>query len=420
MRLRIGIVGGSIAGCSAAIILSRAGHDVSVFERSRGGLVGRGGGIATTSAIFEELVSRDIVDSSMPQFRAKDMPFIVRTAEEPETGRRPYAIGLDLRLFHWTELWGQLRRRVPDGLYHQGVAVASAEAIDGEAVELAFEGGERERFDLVLFADGYQSVGRQRVSPESELVYRGYMLWRGLLPESAVEDAPLGNDIPRLSYAHAKGNATAYFVSSAEGSTRAGERAINWACYIPLPRDEVVAFMVDREGIPHQGSLPAGSIRPQEEARLKALMAENLPRWYGDMIKRTEETAVQLIYTSRLSAYAAGRMCVIGDAGVVAPPFTGSGVFKGYQNVNGLLEELQMGGGLEAALGRWSDEQVRLGERLLALGDQMEQAFIWDSIDLTDADNETVADWWKSAVTFPEDFTYEARKRPAQSPPRSW
>lgn len=55
-NLRIGIVGGSLAGCSAAILLSRAGHDVQVYERSRGNLVGRGGGIGTATAVFEGLI----------------------------------------------------------------------------------------------------------------------------------------------------------------------------------------------------------------------------------------------------------------------------------------------------------------------------------------------------------------------------
>lgn len=44
-KLNIGIIGGSIAGCSAAILLGREGHKVDVFERSRGDLVGRGGGM---------------------------------------------------------------------------------------------------------------------------------------------------------------------------------------------------------------------------------------------------------------------------------------------------------------------------------------------------------------------------------------
>jgi 2-polyprenyl-6-methoxyphenol hydroxylase-like FAD-dependent oxidoreductase len=408
MRLSIGIVGGSIAGCSAAILLSRAGHEVSVFERSRGGLVGRGGGIATTGAMFEELTEWDVIDAGMPHFKAGTMPFIVRTDDEPVVGRRPYAIPLDLRAFHWTELWGQLRRRVPDVIYHQGVVVTGARSVGDTAAELTFDSGEAERFDLVVFADGYHSLGRELVAPDSTLRYRGYMLWRGLLPESAVQDSPLGLDIPRLSYAHAKGNATAYFVPSANGSSASGDRVINWACYIPLAADEVEAFMIDAEGQPHDGSIPPGAMRPSEEARLKAHMATNLPEWYGDMVQRTEGTFVQLIYTARLSAYAAGRMCVIGDAGVVAPPFTGSGVFKGYQNVKGLLGLLSEDGDLDTALSRWSSEQVRLGDRLLALGDQMEQAFIWDPIDLRTASADDVAAWWKAAVTFPEEFSYQA------------
>jgi len=409
MRLSIGIVGGSIAGCSAAILLSRAGHDVSVFERSRGGLVGRGGGIGTTGVLWEELVSRDIIDSGMPHFKAREMPFIVRTEDEPATGRVPHAIKLDLRAFQWTELWGQLRRRVPDSAYHQGVAVEWVEAVGSDAVDLIFEDGSAERFDLVLFADGYRSAGRRHVCPETDLQYRDYMLWRGLLPESAVDDAPLGADIPRLSYSALKGNATAYFVPGADGSTSVGERVINWACYIPLPEAELPEFMVDREGQAREGSIPPGALRPEEDARLKALMAANLPDWYGGMVERTQDTFVQLIYTARLPAYANGRMGLIGDAGAVAPPFTGSGVFKGYQNVQGLLEELDRAD-VDSALMRWSRLQVRLGEHLLALGDQMEQAFIWDSIDLATASGDDVAAWWKAAVTFPEEFTYQAEE----------
>ena len=42
--MRVGIVGGSIAGCAAAALLHRAGHDVIVFER-RPGEAGVPGGI---------------------------------------------------------------------------------------------------------------------------------------------------------------------------------------------------------------------------------------------------------------------------------------------------------------------------------------------------------------------------------------
>jgi 2-polyprenyl-6-methoxyphenol hydroxylase-like FAD-dependent oxidoreductase len=38
-RFRIAVVGGSVAGCAAAVELSRADHEVKVFERSATALV---------------------------------------------------------------------------------------------------------------------------------------------------------------------------------------------------------------------------------------------------------------------------------------------------------------------------------------------------------------------------------------------
>ena len=182
---------------------------------------------------------------------------------------------------------------------------------------------------------------------------------------------------------------------------------VNWAAYIELPVAEVPAFMIDVHGRPRVGSLPPGAMRPDEEDRLKALMAENLPSYYGDIIARTQNTYVQLIYTTALPAYARGRMALIGDAGMVAQPFTGSGIFKGYQNAKALLDALASSTDLDAALESWSRDQTRLGHRLLTLGEQMERAFIWEPLDLAHADAEATEAWWRRSVAFPGDFSYE-------------
>ena len=166
--------------------------------------------------------------------------------------------------------------------------------------------------------------------------------------------------------------------------------------------------MVDRDGRPRTGTIPPGKMRPEEERRLKRLMVDNLPTYYGDLVSDTQETYVQLIYTVDLSGYHQGRMCLIGDAGMVIQPFTGSGVFKGYHNVTDLLEALDRHGSIEEALREWDGEQVLTGKRLLALGEQMEKAFIWDSLDFATADAESTAAWWKESVTFPDDFSYQS------------
>ncbi|UCG24627.1 MAG: NAD(P)-binding protein [Chloroflexota bacterium] len=409
-ELRIGIVGGSIAGCSAAILLGRAGHEVAVFERSRGALVGRGGGIATTPPVLNGLIEQDFLDAEFPNWPTTEMPFVIRTASEKRLGYSPWAMPTDLRVFHWSVLWDNLRRRVPDDVYHEGSQVVGARSDQAESVTLQLEGGDEKQFDLVLFADGYKSLGRRLIFPDSELNYRGYMLWRGLLPESRLPDsAPLGKKLPRLSYPNMPGHVVLYFIPDDHGSTKEGERIANWAAYIPLAEEDLPAFMVDSDGRSRTGTIPPGKVRLEEEERLKQLMVDNLPTYYGELVADTKGTYVQLIYTVDLPAYRQGRMCLIGDAGMVIQPFTGSGVFKGYHNVTELLELLDKHDTIEDALREWSDQQVLTGKRLLALGEQMEEAFIWNSLDFASADAESTVAWWKASVTFPEDFSYESK-----------
>ena len=60
--MKIGIIGGSIAGCATAIVLARSGHDIRVFERSASELKGRGAGIATSPKVLQSLKDEDILD----------------------------------------------------------------------------------------------------------------------------------------------------------------------------------------------------------------------------------------------------------------------------------------------------------------------------------------------------------------------
>ena len=83
-------------------------------------------------------------------------------------------------------------------------------------------------------------------------------------------------------------------------------------------------------------------------------------------------------------------------------------MFKGYHNVQSLLDAFSRHDDPAEALNEWDAEQVQLADRLLALGDQMEQAFIWNSLDLTTADAASTEAWWHAAVQFPDDFSYEA------------
>lgn len=406
--MRVAVVGGSIAGCTAAIELSRVGHQVTVIERSRGGLKGRGAGIGTPIETFRTLVSRDLISEATPRFEVSEHPLVGRSDANDRLGHRALTLPLSMALLNWRDLWSQLRARVPASDYVEGRTITGAKQVS-DGVTITSPDGWSETYDLVLFADGYRSMGRRALFPHAELTYRGYVLWRGVLSERRLPDSePLETALYRLHYKGLPGNAVFYFVPGEGGSTDVGKRWVNWACYLPVAAEALPDFLVDRNGQRQEHSLPPGSMRIAEEDRLKGVMADHLPSYFADIIAASVDTFVQPIFSVAVPAYARGRMALLGDAGAVAPPFTGSGVFKAMMNAVELATALAERSSVDEALARWSAEQTERGRRLGALGDQMETAFVWEAPDLSSMSESEAREWWTKSISFPEEFSYVA------------
>ena len=403
VRLRIGIVGGSISGCTAATAMSRAGHEVTVYERSAGELTGRGAGIGTPLSVIESLIEQDFIDADMPYFNVKRLPHIGRTNAQEPLGHTPWVIPLTIELLNWGDLYRNLRRRVPDENYHKGSHVVAAEAHDDRTVTLRLEDGSQTTFDLVLFADGYRSIGRELVCDQSLLSYRGYVLWRGVLHERDLADSePLEGNLNRVSYRD--GHGVFYFVPGDDGSVEAGQRWVNWAIYIRVPEADLPQFLVDRNGRQRSGSIPPGLMRPELEQRLKALVGETFPPYHSAIVADSHDTFAQPIYIADVSGYRRGRMCLMGDAGAVAQPFTAGGVFKGMNNALDLAKALEETADVDEALAGWSAAETATGRRLTTLGRQLEKALIWEIPDFASMDEPGMREWWANAAKMPEDM----------------
>lgn len=404
--MRVGVVGGSIAGCSAAIELSRAGHEVTVLERSRGGLTGRGAGIGTPIETLQTLVARDLISEATPRFVVSDHPLVGRKDESDRYGHRALTLPLNMALLNWGDLWGQLRARVPSAAYVEGRTITGAKQADREVVVSAADGWS-ETYDLVLFADGYRSIGRRTLFPDAGLSYRGYVLWRGVLEERRLSETwPLETALYRLHYKGLAGNAVFYFVPGKDESTDVGERFVNWACYLPVAAEALPDLLVDKNGQRQEHSLPPGSMRIAEEERLKEMMSHHLPSYFSEIITDSHDTFVQPIFSGTVPAYARGHMALLGDAGAVAPPFTGSGVFKAMMNAVGLAMALAERSSVDHVLESWSAEQTERGKRLAALGAQMETAFVWKAPDFSQMTESEARAWWTRSIAFPDEFTY--------------
>src|SRR5262245_30848014 len=158
--LKVGVVGGSVAGSITAAQLFRLGADVTVFERSRH-LKDRGAGIGLALSLVETLKQRGLVDADMGRIPVFTRRFVVRCdGESDHLGRTIWEQSFASVSTSWDVLYAQLRRRVPDAIVRQGAQVVSiSQEMENEAsLELA----DRSvlPFDLVVCADGYDSLGR--------------------------------------------------------------------------------------------------------------------------------------------------------------------------------------------------------------------------------------------------------------------
>ena len=393
---RVGIVGGSIGGCAAAVSLSRRGWDVEVFERSDHELVARGAGIATFTPFLDALVDRDLIGADLPRFDARPMRWVGRDARSLSgrlLGSDP--LPLPMSTLTWGDLYTQLRRRVPPAVYARGHTVAEIEVAE-QRPSLRLADGSRRHYDLVVCADGYRSLGRSTLFPEAALRYRGYVLWRGLVPQRSAQGTDvLEESAVRCGYLG--GHGVFYLVPSSRPDLDGGARDVNWGLYLQVPEAELAAMLTDRLGRRSNGSVAAGMLAPDREAALKARAGELLPEVFAQVVDASRDTFIQAIFTVTVPGYHRGRVCLVGDAGTLYPPFTGSGVFKAINNAVELADGLNTDGDVDQALAAWNDVQLQTVATFGAAAELFERALIFDMPDLAGFDDDAFAAW-NSAV----------------------
>jgi 2-polyprenyl-6-methoxyphenol hydroxylase-like FAD-dependent oxidoreductase len=108
------------------------------------------------------------------------------------------------------------------------------------------------------------------------------------------------------------------------------------------------------------------------------------------------------MFSTKVPAYRSERVCLIGDASTLAPPFTGSGVMKATHQTFDLAHELTTGADVAVALDTWNARQVRFGDRLHALAEHMEQRLIWETPDFAALDATAALEWWRTTMALPK------------------
>ncbi|MGH7880592.1 MAG: FAD-dependent monooxygenase, partial [Candidatus Binataceae bacterium] len=335
--LRVAIVGGSIAGCAAAIELIRLGCDVTLFERTGEELKDRGAGIGIPQPVIDTLIRRDLVDADTPYFTGHAMIRSWRTAREPRHGYVAWNQQAEIALLNWGVLYRNLRKRVPERVYRNGTRVVGLREEPNGPVRVELADGAALAFDLVVCADGYNSLGRRLLFPTVNIEYAGYVLWRGILHEHAmVEAEPLGRGVHSPGYPG--GHGIFYFVPGPDGSVVRGRRLVNWGMYLSVPDEQLGAFFTDKDGRAHEGSMPPGAMPLATENELRRRARAGLPDYYNEIVERSENTFAYAIYDCQVPAFRRGRICLAGDAGAFARPHTAAGALKSINDAIALAE----------------------------------------------------------------------------------
>lgn len=358
--MRAAIIGGSLGGLTAALLLRDLGVEVDVYERSPSPLAQRGAGII----LLPDTARYPVECGGVPLERLSVATTRVRYLDRP--GERIYDAVHPYRFSSWTTVYRSLLGLFDPARYHLGHDMTGW--IDGGGtVEVCFAGRPPQRVDLVVCADGVGSAARARLLPTVEPVYSGYVAWRGMVPEASLDPptrAELGDAI--TYYVYANSHILVYPIPGPDGSVVPGERLMNFVWYRNyLAGSDLDGLLTDAGGQRREISLPPGAVSAAHLAELRAVASARLPGPLARVVCSTAQPFLQVVYDIEVPRMAFGRVCLLGDAAFAVRPHAGAGTAKAAADAWALADVLAHGADVPAALLDWEEGQLALGRQLL-------------------------------------------------------
>ena len=362
MLPRVGVVGGSIGGLTAALVLRDFGCEVDVFERSGTALEARGAGIGLHPMTTRYFHEAEAMDAGMVEIELPWLQFL------SASGERVYRERMNYRFSSWNTIYRGLVRCFGASRYHLGCEVAGFDQ-GARGVTVRLTGGAAHDFDLLVCADGISSQARATLLPGAETRYAGYVAWRATVPESELTPASFEELRDSITYCLLPaGHVLVYPIPSLDGALEPGRRLANLVWYHNYEEgDALDDLRTDCHGRRQGLSLPPGTVRREHMAWTRKFADAHMAPAIAEILHRTPEPFVQVIYDIDVERMAFGRIALIGDAAFAVRPHAAAGTAKACADAWALRDALRDAhGDPVAALARWEPGQLALGRQLLA------------------------------------------------------
>jgi 2,6-dihydroxypyridine 3-monooxygenase len=358
---RVAVVGGSLGGLTAALVLRDLGCEVDVFERSTAELESRGAGIVVLDATIRYLRERTDLDVDQVTTSTGFLRYLGRDGSVVYEEPRRY------RYSAWHSIYRALLGRFGRDRYHLGRQMAGLRQ-HGQHVEVRFADGASASYELVVCADGITSGARAALQPRARPAYAGYVAWRGTVAERRLGRAAGDLLADSIVYQVMPGShMLLYPIPALDGSVEPGRREANFVWYRNYRAgEELDDLMTGRDGVRRDVGLPPGAASADHVRELRETAAARLAPQLAEVVHRTEQPFVQVIFDIEVDRMAFGRVCLTGDAAFALRPHAAAGTAKAAADAWALAEALAAtGGDVEAALPRWERRQLAVGRAVL-------------------------------------------------------
>jgi 2-polyprenyl-6-methoxyphenol hydroxylase-like FAD-dependent oxidoreductase len=352
------IIGGSMSGLLAAIMLHRRGWTVDVFERVDGELAGRGAGIVAQPELIARMTALGLDGRDLGVAIARRQ-LLDRAGNVAGTLDRPQI------LTAWERVYRVLRDGFPAEHYHRGRGF-KAFAQDANGVTAQFADGGTAEGDVLIGADGLRSTVRQQCLPAIAPLYAGYVAWRALIAESALPVAIHRDLFEAMTFCLPPGEQfLGYPVAGPDNDLRRGHRRYNIIWYRPADEaQELPWLLTDDGGVLHSISIPPPLIRREAIAGMRDAAEQLLAPQLRAIVRLIDEPLLQPIYDLASPRLAFGRVAIIGDAAFVARPHVAAGVSKAADDAAALAAALD-DDDIAGALVRYEAARLPEGNRII-------------------------------------------------------